>query len=87
MYEDFIANAQGIVDYTVPVFVINDMMTIATEDGAVYITKEQAMKFFNLVNGPKPRPYKCCSCDSEENLNWISDWTGWRCNSVECIPY
>ena len=51
-HQEFTADAQGEHDYTVPVFEVNNDMVIGTEDGAVYITKEQAMKFFGLVENP-----------------------------------
>lgn len=52
-YQDFVADAQGATDYTVEVFAVNQKMVIATSDGAVYITKEQAMNFFGLVDNHK----------------------------------
>ena len=52
-HTEFSAMAQGKQDYTVPVIrikdeTIGDLMTICATEEAVYITKEQAMKFFNL---------------------------------------
>lgn len=52
-YEPFDLMAQGVCDFTVEAFPIklghNDIaLCIATPEGAVYVTKEQAMKFFNL---------------------------------------
>ena len=49
--KSFIAMAQGEVDYGVDVICINseefgDMMTIMAQEGAFYITKDQAHKFF-----------------------------------------
>jgi len=46
--------AQGKVDYELEVIRVytkqsGDMMTIVTEEGAIYVTKEQAMKFWGLV--------------------------------------
>lgn len=59
-YEKFQAMAQGKVDYTLPVFPIgkeNDefgtMMVIGADEGAIYITREQAMKFFGLYESPQ----------------------------------
>jgi hypothetical protein len=54
MYEDFEAMAQGACDYRVAVIETSteefgSMMTICATEEAVYITKEQAMKFFGLV--------------------------------------
>lgn len=50
----FHAMAQGRTDFTVEVIrtstqEFGDMMTIIATGEAIYITKEQAMKFFNLV--------------------------------------
>lgn len=52
-YAPFELMAQGVCDFTVEAFPIkvgnNDIaLCIATPEGAVYVTKEQAMKFFNL---------------------------------------
>lgn len=45
-------HAQGITDYIVPVFSIdkesNEVMIVGTKEGAIYITKEQCMAFYNL---------------------------------------
>ena len=46
--------AQGKHDYELPAIRINsekhgDMMVIMSEEGAIYVTKEQAMKFWGLV--------------------------------------
>lgn len=46
--------AQGRFDYELPAIRINsekhgDMLTIMAEEGAIYVTKEQAMKFWGLV--------------------------------------
>jgi hypothetical protein len=50
---EFWLMAQGIVDYVVPAFgVVGDngeLLVAGTREGAVYITKAQAMAFFNLV--------------------------------------
>lgn len=54
MYEEFTAMTQGIVeDYNTNVIPIETddygtMMCICSEEGAIYITKDQAIKFFNL---------------------------------------
>ncbi len=56
----FKAMAQGEVDYSVDVFPIEStefgsMMTIGAQEGAIYITKEQAMQFWNLADAtPQP---------------------------------
>lgn len=52
-YEPFNLMAQGSCDFTVEAFPIklgeNDVaLCIATPEGAIYVTKEQAIKFFNL---------------------------------------
>lgn len=52
-YKPFDLMAQGICDFTVEAFPIklgedDTALCIATPEGAVYVTKEQAMKFFNL---------------------------------------
>lgn len=49
MYESFLALAQGETDFWVEVIETNQTMTICTATEAVYITKEQAMKFYGLV--------------------------------------
>jgi hypothetical protein len=54
MHEEFTAIAQGRSDYIVEVIgtkaVDSDVvMTILATEEAIYITKEQAMKFFGLV--------------------------------------
>lgn len=55
MHEQFDAMAQGRCDYTIQVIATSTpkfgtMMTICATEEAVYITKEQAMKFFGLVD-------------------------------------
>ena len=52
MYESFLALAQGVTDFDVSVIETNQTMTICTTTAAVYITKEQAMQFFGLVEQP-----------------------------------
>ena len=47
---DFIASRQQLDD--VVVWNIGGSMCIALYDDPVYITKEQAMKFFNLIPSP-----------------------------------
>jgi len=52
-YTAFDLMAQGSCDFTVEAFPIklgeNDTaLCIATPEGAIYVTKEQAIKFFNL---------------------------------------
>jgi len=53
-FEPFIAFAQGQTDYTVDVIRAHtedgDMMAICTPDGAIYISKSQAMAFFGLTD-------------------------------------
>lgn len=55
MHTSFVAQAQGKTEYVVDVIPVSvkgskDMyMTICATEEAVCITKEQAMKFFNLV--------------------------------------
>jgi len=50
---EFWCMAQGVVDYMVPAFGVLgtncELLVIGTKEGAVYVTKEQAMAFFNLV--------------------------------------
>ena len=48
---DFIANRQQLEP--VEVWNIGGNMCVALPDDPVYITKEQAMKFFNLVEAPQ----------------------------------
>ena len=59
MYEKFMAMAQADVDYSVEVDCINcpaphgKLMTImADQAAAIYITKEQCMAFYGLVEAP-----------------------------------
>ncbi len=57
MHEAFLAMTQGKVDFSVPVLPgyveeYGIMMVIATSDGYVYITKEQARVFFGLTETP-----------------------------------
>jgi hypothetical protein len=53
-HKDFLAMAQNSLgDYKVEVIHVNspkygDLMTICAEKGPIYITKRQAMDFFNL---------------------------------------
>ncbi len=54
-YAPFLAMAQGEHDYLVEVFPIGTeefgiLMTIGAEEGAIYITREQARIFFNFAN-------------------------------------
>ena len=56
MHEKFIAIAQGRCNYTVEVIPvkplsphIDPVMAILATTEAIYITKEQAMKFFGIV--------------------------------------
>lgn len=50
MYESFKADASGAqADFTIDVEEVNGKMTVMTHEYPVYITKEQAMKFFDLV--------------------------------------
>lgn len=48
-YGSFLANAQGAGDFQVEVVNVNNKMTICAEEGAIYITKEQAAKFFGFT--------------------------------------
>lgn len=54
LHQPFRAMAQGEVDYTVEVVAIANRketpMTICAQEGAIYITKAQAMAFFGLVD-------------------------------------
>jgi hypothetical protein len=45
----FQAFGQGVEDFSVDVIPVNHSMAICTEDGAIYIDKEQAATFFDLV--------------------------------------
>lgn len=45
----FQAFGQGSVDFSVDVIPVNHSMAICTEDGAIFIDKEQAATFFDLV--------------------------------------
>jgi len=52
--QPFMAMAQGAVDYAVEVVPIKsenygDLMTVIATEEAIYITKDQAKRFFNLV--------------------------------------
>lgn len=52
-YTEFWLMAQGETDYVVGAFNVGDkihgdMLVIATEEGVIYVTKEQAMQYFNL---------------------------------------
>ena len=67
MQTEFFAMAQGVHDYSVPVIRTNtdefgDMLTLMTEYAAFYVTKEQAMTFFNLVEIPIATPKECFAC-------------------------
>jgi hypothetical protein len=42
-------------DGTVEAFEVNGMMTIPCEEGVVYVRKEDAMQFFDLVPAPPPK--------------------------------
>jgi hypothetical protein len=52
-YEDIVVKVQEEVDYILPAICVNGMMTIMSDIGAIYITKEQAMQFFDLVENSK----------------------------------
>jgi hypothetical protein len=61
VHGEFWAMAQGKADYVVPAFEVyhekhGSMLAISTEEGAVYITREQAKVFFHLSEYP-PFPY------------------------------
>jgi hypothetical protein len=45
----FQAFGQGVVDFSVGVIPVNHSMAICTEEGAIYIDKDQAATFFELV--------------------------------------
>ncbi len=52
-HREFEASAQGKCDYKVDVIPIKDvhgqpMMCICADEGAIYVTEEQAKKFFGL---------------------------------------
>lgn len=54
MHQQFLAMAQGKNDYSVHAFPTTSkefgtMITLGAEEGAIYITKAQAMEFFGLV--------------------------------------
>lgn len=53
-YSEFLANYQGPVDGLVEIFTVDislgKVMCIPGVDGCVYITREQAKKFFKLRN-------------------------------------
>lgn len=42
--------AQGKTDFLIPVVRSEGMMVIMSDDAAIYVTKDQAMKFFNLAD-------------------------------------
>ena len=56
MHKPFLAQTQGIVDYSTDVIPVdpycdgNVLMTICAIEGAIYITKQQAMNFFGLID-------------------------------------
>ena len=52
--KDFVAQRQQMSD--VAVWDINGTMCVALPDDPVYITKEQAMEFFGLVEKPCSQP-------------------------------
>ena len=55
-YQQFTALAQGRTNYEIEVIAITPsigdtpLMTVCATEEAIYITKEQAMKFFGLVD-------------------------------------
>lgn len=49
-YLPFFAMAQGKTDYAVEAININGMLTLCATEEAVYVTKQQAMAFFGLVD-------------------------------------
>lgn len=49
-YLPFFAMAQGKTDYTVEALNINGMLTLCATEEAVYVTKQQAMAFFGLID-------------------------------------
>jgi len=63
----FIAQAQGKTDFKVEVIEShNGKMIICTEAAAIYITKEQAIKFFNLKESePNPHAALIAQCDRD----------------------
>lgn len=84
-YGSFLANAQGGGDYQVEVVKVNDKMTICAEEGAIYITKEQAAKFFGFpeldeeqqlyVNIKNALKYKDSSKTVEQKIDHYQ-WNG-----------
>lgn len=53
-YDAFLVMVQGKYDYTLEAFCIYSkeygrMMVIGSEEGAIYVTREQAKAFFGLV--------------------------------------
>lgn len=33
------------------------------------------------------KPHECCSCGTTENLHYEGRWSGYRCNSLGCVPF
>lgn len=64
MYKPFLAQTQGVTDYSTDVIPLaprgdeNVIMTICAIEGAIYITKQQAMDFFGLTD---PTTNNACS--------------------------
>ena len=55
VHQEFQVMAQGQHDYELPAFPINTpnhgtCLVIGAQEGAIYLTKAQAMAFFNLVD-------------------------------------
>jgi len=54
--------AQGLCDYIVPAFGVStrgsEDMVVGAKEGAIYITKEVAMAFFDLVEKPVTKEVK-----------------------------
>jgi hypothetical protein len=66
VHGDFWVMAQGLIDYVLPAFEINHekhgpMLVIATEEAALYLTREQAKAFFHLTEYP-PTPFDPEAC-------------------------
>lgn len=69
-HQPFTAMAQGHTDYNVDVIAIDSrnygmLMTICATEEAVYITKEQAMAFFDLVPANRKIHIKCETTDGQ----------------------
>ena len=54
----FKAMAQGERDFLTEVISVNKMMVVSTSEGAIYITKEQAIAFFGIEVNPAVKQYR-----------------------------